>query len=155
MVVQSSVQIVGTQRNSLDDVGTPQEVHSLSVCVCESQWVSERERVAILAQVDPPLPSGGARGRPGEFAVGSSILAGWTILRAGEGLSPRPPHLPSSGPALCFSSASPPYVLTGKFELLRDFQLRVLEGDLGEFGPPCEPLLSRTFRTFTTTSPSA
>ena len=43
--------------------------------------------------------------------------------------------------ALRSSGASPQYVLTGKFEPLRDFQLRVLEGDLGEIGSPGEPLL--------------
>ena len=40
----------------------------------------ERERERGDVQVDLPSPSGGARGRPGEVAVGSSGLAGWTFL---------------------------------------------------------------------------
>ena len=59
---------------------------------------------AILAQVDPPLPyGGGARGRPGGPAVGSSRPAGWTSLRAGEGLSPPPKPQDHSGPDISIS----------------------------------------------------
>ena len=57
-----------------------------------------------MAQVDPPLPyGGGARGRPGGPAVGSSRPAGWTSLRAGEGLSPPPKPQDHSGPDISIS----------------------------------------------------
>ena len=47
------------------------------------------EEVALLAQVDLPLPFGGAlEGGPLGVLVVPSTPIGWTSLRAGEGLSP-------------------------------------------------------------------
>ena len=47
---------------------------------CVGDFLREREKERERQRVDLPSPLGDARGRPGEVAVESSGLAGWTLL---------------------------------------------------------------------------
>ena len=78
---------------------------SLSECKQERARERQRKREREILGSSRPAASlwGGARGRPGGPAVGSSRPAGWTSLRAGEGLSPPPKLQDHSGPDISIS----------------------------------------------------